>query len=117
MDDALASVSSGSEPPDLSQALREAWSLGKPDAGLSLAAVAVFVKHPDAALDALWFDFRSPIVIDSAVIWTPVFKPLRNEQRFIELLKAMRLPEYWRKAGWGDFCRPKGADDFECVAP
>ena len=25
----------------------------------------------------------------------------------------MRLPEYWRKAGWGDFCRPKGADDFE----
>ena len=23
--------------------------------------------------------------------------------------------EYWRESGnWGDYCRPVGADDFEC---
>jgi len=29
-------------------------------------------------------------------------------------LKAVRLPEYWRKAGWPDICSPIGEDDFEC---
>lgn len=29
-------------------------------------------------------------------------------------LKAVRLPEYWRKAGWPDICSPVGEDDFEC---
>jgi hypothetical protein len=27
----------------------------------------------------------------------------------------MKMPEYWRAAGWSEFCRPKGADDFECI--
>jgi len=30
------------------------------------------------------------------------------------LLETMRLPEYWRKVGWPDMCRPIGEDDFEC---
>jgi len=29
-------------------------------------------------------------------------------------LNALRLPEYWRKAGWPDICSPVGEDDFEC---
>jgi hypothetical protein len=29
-------------------------------------------------------------------------------------LKDIRLPEYWRKAGWPDICSPVGEDDFEC---
>lgn len=77
--------------------------------------LAIFKSN--GATRASVFDFRSPIVIDSTMIWTPVIQPLRNEQRFRELLKAMKLPEYWRVAGWGDFCRPKGPDDFECVVP
>jgi TolB-like protein len=30
------------------------------------------------------------------------------------LLETMRLPEYWRKFGWPDMCRPIGEDDFKC---
>jgi len=29
-------------------------------------------------------------------------------------LNAIRLPEYWRKVGWPDICKPVGKDDFEC---
>jgi hypothetical protein len=31
-------------------------------------------------------------------------------------LRAMKLSEYWRVAGWPEFCRT-GADDFECIVP
>jgi len=31
-----------------------------------------------------------------------------------ELVKALRLPEYWREVGWPDMCRPIGEHDFEC---
>jgi len=30
------------------------------------------------------------------------------------LVKAMHLPEYWRKVGWPDMCNPLGEEDFEC---
>jgi hypothetical protein len=32
-------------------------------------------------------------------------------------LRAMKPPEYWRVAGCPEFCRPKGANDFECIVP
>jgi TolB-like protein/Tfp pilus assembly protein PilF len=85
--------------------------------GVAFAAVAIFAKQKEVALDALWFDFRSPTGIDAPLLWTPVFRPLWNEPRFHELVRALKLPAYWRVAGWGDFCRAKGADDFECIAP
>jgi hypothetical protein len=47
----------------------------------------------------------------------PVFKSLRKEPRFLDLIRAMRLPDYWRVAGWGDFCQAKHGDDFECISP
>jgi TolB-like protein len=121
MDDALASFAGDSGlPPQFHNALEEARasSGGLSDhIGLAFAAVAVFAKQKEVALDALWFDFRSPAGLDSPLLWTPVFRPLWNEPRFHELVRALKLPEYWRAAGWGDFCRAKGADDFECVAP
>jgi len=118
MDQALVYASNPSEPPlNFSRALKEAEALGEPNIGLALAAVEVFVKQREAALDALWFDYRSPAVVDLALIWTPIFQPLRKEPRFLELLQVANLPAYWREAGWGDFCRPKGTNDFECVMP
>lgn len=121
MDNALASFASNSDlPSQLHNALEEArGSSGglSGHIGLAFAAVAVFAKQKEIALDALWFDFRSSAGLDSPLIWAPVFRPLWNEPRFHELVRAMKLPEYWRAAGWGDFCRAKGADDFECIAP
>jgi adenylate cyclase len=116
MDQALAHAGEpGALPPDLRKALEEARTLGEPDIGLLLAAVAIFLEQKEAALDALWVDFRSLGGIYASAIWTPVFQPLRNERRFLELLKAMKMPEYWQATGWSDFCRPKGENDFECT--
>jgi hypothetical protein len=34
---------------------------------------------------------------------------------FKALLREARIVDYWQKTGkWGDFCKPAGADDFEC---
>ena len=118
MDQALVYASNPSgRSPNFARALEEAEALGEPSIGLALAAVQVFVKQPEAALDALWFNYRSPAAVDLALVWTPIFQSLRKEPRFLEMLKAAKLPAYWRQAGWGDFCRSKGTDDFECVWP
>jgi hypothetical protein len=116
MDQALASTGSGSEPArNLSRALTEAHALGELHVGSDVAMIAVFVNQPEVALDALWSDMR-PAGADLAWIWTtPALRQLRHEPRFLELLKAMKIPEYWRVAGWPEFCRPKGENDFECV--
>jgi len=116
MDQALASTGNSSAPPaNLVRALEEAEAMGELHIALQLGAVAVFVNQPEAALDALWFNMRSPPGLYTGWIWTPSLQPVRNEPRFLDLLRAMKLPEYWRVAGWGDFCRPKGANDFECA--
>ena len=118
MDQALASTGNGSEPPpNLVRALEEAETMGELHIAPQFGAVASFVNQPEVALDALWFDMHSPGSLDVAWIWMPLFQRVRNEPRFLDLLRAMKLPTYWRVAGWGDFCGPKGLDDFECVGP
>src|SRR4029453_12794759 len=103
MDHALASADNSSEPPPhLAATFEEIQALGSTDITQEFAAVAVFVKQSDAALAALWYEMRSPGGLDPAWIWTPSFQPVRNEPRFLELLRAMKLPAYWRVAGWGD---------------
>jgi len=42
-------------------------------------------------------------------------RPTEPENR--AWLRAMKLAEYWRVAGWTEFCRPTDADDFECIVP
>jgi TolB-like protein/Flp pilus assembly protein TadD len=100
-------------PSDLTKVIRESEVFYVP----SLAAVAMCTEQKEVALDALVTSFRSRYVIDLTQMWTPIFYPLRTEPRFRELVRAAKLPEYWRVAGWGEFCRPKGANDFECAAP
>jgi TolB-like protein len=115
-DEALAALSDHSRfPPDLAKAPREVQGLWS-TSNLFLATVAAFVGQKDAALQALSADLPSR-PSELAYIWSPVFKPLRTEPKFLELLRAIKLPNYWRLAGWGDFCRAKGGDDFECIGP
>ncbi|MEY2545380.1 MAG: adenylate cyclase [Verrucomicrobiota bacterium] len=117
LDQALGSTGNSSEPaPNLSRALTDAQARGELHVGSDVAMVAVYVNQPAVAVDALWSEVR-PAGGDLTWIWTtPALRSLRHEQRFRELLKAMKLPEYWRAAGWPEFCRPKGANDFECLA-
>jgi TolB-like protein/Tfp pilus assembly protein PilF len=118
IDQALTSTGDGSKPPpNLVHALEEAEAMGELHIAPQFGAIAIFVNQPEVALDAFWLEMRSPRGLDPAWIWTPSLQPVRNEPRFLNLFRAMKLPEYWRVAGWGDFCRPRGIDDFECVGP
>jgi hypothetical protein len=113
MDAALASFRPGSgTPADLSKIILESDAFYM----ASLAAVAIYTGQKEVALDALAANSRSGH-FDWTLMWTPIVHPLRNESRFLEIVRALKLPDYWRVAGWGGFCRPKGANDFECAAP
>jgi adenylate cyclase len=48
--------------------------------------------------------------------WHPLFREMRRLPAFKELAKEVGLVTYWRTTGrWGDFVRPLGNDDFECL--
>jgi TolB-like protein len=48
-------------------------------------------------------------------LWLGYKTDLRTDARFKKLVRERGLAEYFRASGnWGDFCRPVGADDFEC---
>jgi eukaryotic-like serine/threonine-protein kinase len=114
MDAALVSFRPGSgAPSELTKLIREGDVFYMP----SLAAVAMYTEQKEVALDAVVTTFCSRYVIDMSLMWTPILHSLRTEPRFRELVRAAKLPEYWRIAGWGEFCRPKGASDFECAVP
>ena len=114
LDQALAGFHNSSGTPlDLGKTLREYG----PSSRLPLSAVAAFVGQKEVALDAIALESDLSGIDIPGLIWTPVYQPLRSEPRFLEILRKMKMPEYWRAAGWSDFCRPKGDDNFECVAP
>jgi hypothetical protein len=59
-----------------------------------------------------------PVALDptfTRLIWAPFFGDMRRLPEFKALVTELKLVEYWRTSGkWGDFCKPLGADDFEC---
>ena len=114
LDRALASFQNSSLAPlDLGKTLKEFGPSGR----MPLSAVAVFVGQKQVALDAIFLEVETPGNDIAALVWTPAYQPLRSEPRFLEFLKTMKMPEYWRAAGWSEFCRPKGDKDFECIGP
>jgi TolB-like protein/Tfp pilus assembly protein PilF len=112
LDQALAGFqNSPAVPLDLGKALKEFGPSGR----MPLSAVATFVGQNKVALDAIALEADLSVIDIAGLIWTPVYQPLRSEPRFLEFLRKMKMPEYWRAAGWSDFCRPRGDNDFECI--
>jgi hypothetical protein len=83
-----------------------------------MGALVGFADHygdKDLALAALrrsQVDMRSTAVYS---LWSPFETGLRADPRFKEILRDMKLADYFRASGkWPDACRPVGNDDFEC---
>ena len=47
-------------------------------------------------------------------IWNNWAVDVRRDPRFKEWVEKLGYPDFWRKYGWPDRCRPTGADDFAC---
>jgi len=47
-------------------------------------------------------------------IWSPIYAPFRQHERFEEYLELLNLPDYWDQAGWPDMCQRKDNGRIEC---
>ena len=47
-------------------------------------------------------------------LWQSAYAPARRTERFKDLMRKTGFVDYWRQRGWPEFCRPNGADDFQC---
>jgi len=52
-------------------------------------------------LDTTWFNY-------------PITNPLRNSVTYKNLVRRIKLDEFWRESGFPVNCRPIGEDDFAC---
>jgi tetratricopeptide (TPR) repeat protein len=76
-----------------------------------IALLADSLGEREIALSAL--ELQKPGSSD--VFWFGYKTDLRTDPRFKKLVRASGLADYFRASGnWGDFCKPVGADDFEC---
>jgi tetratricopeptide (TPR) repeat protein len=81
--------------------------------------LAIYAGHfgdPELAVAALR---RSYIEMGGSIfltLWNPDMAAARRTPDFKDLVRDLGLVEFWRESGdWGDFCRPVGEDDFECI--
>jgi TolB-like protein/DNA-binding winged helix-turn-helix (wHTH) protein len=77
-----------------------------------VAAWAPYFGDAKLALDAIRAIGPTQNVF---IIWQSSRKSLRRLPEFKQLVREFGLVDYWRTSGnWTQFCRPLGADDFEC---
>lgn len=51
-----------------------------------------------------------------SVVWRPIYRQMRRLPGFKDLVRKLGLVDYWRATGnWGEFCRPVGKNDFQCM--
>ena len=80
--------------------------------------IADAVDEPEVALTSLRARIDAPGNRDFTKYWEAWILPyssVRTLPAFKALLRDAGIVDYWRQTGkWGDFCKPVGADDFEC---
>ncbi|MGE4063253.1 MAG: hypothetical protein AB7E79_07775 [Rhodospirillaceae bacterium] len=90
-----------------------------PDLPRSLSFIYVHVgatdRYVEASLRALERQVDAGYRIGfGVVLLDAALGNVHATARFKGLAQKAGLVEYWRARGWPDFCRPIGADDFEC---
>ena len=80
-----------------------------------IATIAALLGDADTTLAAMHRAYVDLAANNTGDIWFPIYKSVRRDPRFKKLLRDLGLVDYWRTSGkWGDYCKPVGADDFEC---
>jgi TolB-like protein/Flp pilus assembly protein TadD len=80
-----------------------------------LGFIYLHVGAPERALDFYEEQAEDGTAsVSLAVLWHSSYAPVRRTERFKKLVRDLGLVDYWRERGWPEFCRPVGADDFEC---
>jgi tetratricopeptide (TPR) repeat protein len=76
--------------------------------------VYVYIGAPQRALER--YEARLEVGFAGVhwLLWHPSYSPVWKTERFKAYARKAGLVEYWRARGWPEFCRPVGADDFEC---
>jgi TolB-like protein len=81
-----------------------------------MSVIAMFADRFDdrdlalIAMRRVSVDFHSP-----NALWLPLKSDLRSDARFKDLVRDVGLADYFRaSSNWGDYCKPVGAEDFEC---
>jgi TolB-like protein len=80
---------------------------------LTPALLAASYGDPELALSA-FEDVLERNPPQAILMWRPWFAEMRALPRFKEVMVEHGFVAYWRAHGWGEFCRPLGADSFEC---
>jgi TolB-like protein len=78
------------------------WLAWFGDYDTALEAVRMNLQDPGWRYAILW------------AIWDPGLSEVRKLPGFKPLMRDVGLVDYWRKYGWGDYCKPTVGDDFEC---
>jgi hypothetical protein len=79
----------------------------------TLAQLAAYFGDPELALGIL--RKVSPFGTTPFLIWRPGLKEVRRLAGFKDLVRELRLVDYWRATGnWSEFCHPVGNEDFAC---
>jgi len=89
------------------------------DAGVTSNLFAYVSGKYELYLAMKWRQPELPSFTTFSRILAPIVTPEQLKQHLAspqthEFVQALRLPEYWRKVGWPDMCRPIGEHDFEC---
>jgi TolB-like protein len=80
---------------------------------LAIAVLAAYFDDQELALKAVT-DSINAFAVNAYILWTPLFRELRQEASFKDFLRRKGLIAYWREYGWPDLCHRVGSDDFEC---
>jgi TolB-like protein/tetratricopeptide (TPR) repeat protein/predicted Ser/Thr protein kinase len=83
---------------------RTQWFAWFGDDAAALEEMRAGLQTPGSRWAVLW------------AIWEPGLAGVRKLPGFKQLMRDAGLVDYWRKYGWGDYCKPTTVEDFECDA-
>jgi len=80
------------------------------------ALLSGYIDEPEMAVRFLRRAFLGPGWAGHYQIWFPQLHEARQTEAFKQFVRELGFERVWRTSGnWGDFCKPVGADDFECT--